>query len=149
MKKEDVLYAKQVYEKIIITQVFNPQEINKAYKRLLGKKEDELINFRKARHFLFNYFYFKRYLEEFPELENEVVEKVEVEKEVEVDNEVEKEVNDVEKISEDTSEETIDLQNILNKIVEYEKLKEEVQDTNEKRSLSMKINHLKKQLNNE
>jgi hypothetical protein len=49
-------YIKNVYENIIMTLVYKPDEIKLAYKMLYGIDEEEVINFTNAKRQLFNAF---------------------------------------------------------------------------------------------
>lgn len=56
VKRSDFNYAKKVYEEIILTQVLNQNKIIKAYKGLYGMPDDELVNVKQARMYLFSLF---------------------------------------------------------------------------------------------
>ena len=174
MKKEDVLYAKHVFNTVVRTQVFNPKAIVEAFKRMNGIDKQVLVNQRQARQFIFNYFYYQRDVERFPDIEQEyqdmyfpkeekvvenkeekVVEKVVENKEdmtvndeliIHVQTEEEKDMTVNDEMVRHEGENTEDTE-ILNQIIELEKQKLATQDTNEKRSLSMRIVNLKKKLN--
>jgi len=60
--KEDILFAEKVYNDVIVTQVFNPNLIVEAYRKLTGV-DTPLVNKMQARRFVFNFFYYKRHLE--------------------------------------------------------------------------------------
>ena len=156
MKKEDVLYAKHVFNTVVRTQVFNPKAIVEAFKRMNGIDKQVLVNQRQARQFIFNYFYYQRDIERFPDIEQEYQDMYFPKEEKVVENKEEKVVEKVVENKEDMTvndemvrhegENTEDTE-ILNQIIELEKQKLATQDTNEKRSLSMRIVNLKKKLN--
>lgn len=56
VKRSDFNYAKKVYEEIILTQVLNQKKIIKAYKGLYGMPDEELVNVKQARMYLFALF---------------------------------------------------------------------------------------------
>lgn len=56
VKRSDFNYAKKVYEEIILTHVLNNDKIIKAYKRLYGMPDEELVNVKQARMYLFSLF---------------------------------------------------------------------------------------------
>lgn len=152
MKKEDVLYAKGVYEKIIKTQVFNPKEVIKAYKQLHGIGEDILVNQLKAKQALFAFFYYGRDKQLFPDIEQEFAEqnKPVEEKKSEVTTQEQDQEQDQEEVVVETTQkqegEDEDLTKLYEEIIELEKQKGMTEDTNEKRSLAMKINHIKRRI---
>lgn len=56
VKRSDFNYAKKVYEEIILTHVLNNDKIIKAYKGLYGMPDEELVNVKQARMYLFSLF---------------------------------------------------------------------------------------------
>ncbi len=56
VKRSDFNYAKKVYEEIILTHVLNNNKIIKAYKGLYGMPDEELVNVKQARMYLFSLF---------------------------------------------------------------------------------------------
>lgn len=56
VKRSDFNFAKKVYEEIILTQVLNQKKIIKAYKGLYGMPDEELVNVKQARMYLFALF---------------------------------------------------------------------------------------------
>lgn len=56
VKRSDFNYAKKVYEEIILTHVLNNDKIIKAYKGLYGMPDEELVNVKQARLYLFSLF---------------------------------------------------------------------------------------------
>jgi len=56
VKRSDFNYAKKVYEEIILTHVLNNEKIIKAYKGLYGMPDEELVNVKQARMYLFSLF---------------------------------------------------------------------------------------------
>ena len=56
VKRSDFDYAKKVYEEIILTHVLNNDKIIKAYKGLYGMPDEELVNVKQARMYLFSLF---------------------------------------------------------------------------------------------
>ena len=56
VKRSDFNYAKKVYEEIILTHVLNNDKIIKAYKGLYGMPDEELVDVKQARMYLFSLF---------------------------------------------------------------------------------------------
>lgn len=56
VKRSDFNYAKKVYEEIILSNVLNNNKIIKAYKGLYGMPDEELVNVKQARIYLFSLF---------------------------------------------------------------------------------------------
>lgn len=56
VKRSDFNYAKKVYEEIILSNVLNNNKIIKAYKGLYGMPDEELVNVKQARLYLFSLF---------------------------------------------------------------------------------------------
>lgn len=56
VKRSDFNYAKKVYEEIILSNVLNNNKIIKAYKGLYGMPDEELVNVKQARMYLFSLF---------------------------------------------------------------------------------------------
>ncbi len=120
VKRSDFNYAKKVYEEIILTRVLNNDKIIKAYKGLYGMPDEELVNVKQARMYLFSLF----------NNENNL-----------------KSLNILEDVDPDGVYNN-DIDALLIQIHEYQD-KLDYNDNltaNERRSLRMRINHLNKKL---
>lgn len=120
VKRSDFNYAKKVYEEIILTHVLNNDKIIKAYKGLYGMPDEELVNVKQARMYLFSLF----------NNENNL-----------------KSLNIIEDVDPDGIYNN-DIDALLIQIHEYQD-KLDYNDNltaNERRSLRMRINHLNKKL---
>lgn len=121
VKRSDFNYAKKVYEEIILSNVLNNNKIIKAYKGLYGIPDEELVNVKQARVYLFSLF----------NNENNL-----------------KSLNILEDVDPDGVYNNDDSDALLIQIHEYQ---DELDfndnlSPNERRSLRMRINHLNKKL---
>ncbi len=118
VKRSDFNYAKKVYEEIILTHVLNNDKIIKAYKGLYGMPDEELVNVKQARMYLFSLF----------NNENNL-----------------KSLNILEDVDPDYNN---DIDALLIQIHEYQDELDYNDNltANERRSLRMRINHLNKKL---
>lgn len=118
VKRSDFNYAKKVYEEIILTRVLNNDKIIKAYKGLYGMPDEELVNVKQARMYLFSLF----------NNENNL-----------------KSLNILEDVDPDNNN---DIDALLIQIHEYQDELDYNDNltANERRSLRMRINHLNKKL---
>lgn len=120
VKRSDFNFAKKVYEEIILTQVLNQKKIIKAYKGLYGMPDEELVNVKQARMYLFALF----------NNENNL-----------------KSINIIEDVDPDGVYNN-DSDALLIQIHEYQDELDfnDNLNVNERRSLKMRINHLNKKL---
>lgn len=134
--KEDILWAKDVYDKVIWTQTLNPQAIREAFKRLFGY---DAINAQQAKikvSMYFTYQYKEDSVDTNLPLDSETLSVNNTNQSHQED--LTPSLSDIELIS-DT-----DNQDVSEKIKLLEADYENAVDANEKRSITQRINKLKK-----
>lgn len=160
MTKEEYEFVKEVYEEIVIKQILDTIKLKAAANIILGKEKDELIAVNRARQIIYNFcnYQAKEFLDEFEStLDDKYVDKTETqegdprtmsqsqegqshseEQNDEIPNQSDEELpNQSDEDDEIISETELELERLQK---EYDK----EEDTNKRRSLKMKINHLNK-----
>ncbi|MFW6242803.1 MAG: hypothetical protein ACOC2W_01455 [bacterium] len=157
MNLEQYKYVEKVYNEIIKTQLLKPKEIKTAANYILNNKEDALISTLRAKRIIYSFMnnQAKKFLEAFEEVLEDVDDDKSVDKtdtnapepEPKPEEQSHSEDDDVHYTGIKEQEDTEDLDAVKQQIKELEQKRENSNDSNEKRSLSMKINYLKKKLN--
>lgn len=150
LTQEQFDYVKETYEEIVIKGILNNERLRKSYRLLQNLSDDDLVHIRYARKYIFNFFQ-----NNYP---YQIIDEEETEQE---DNETEEEENQEDETLELDNEELETEQiGLLKPQEELQRLEDELEYTesievteenkkeltNHKRSLKMKINHLKKKL---
>lgn len=154
MDKEKLMYVKKVYDEVVQTQLLYPDKLRTAANYILGREVDSPISTVQAKRVIYSFWNTKaqEMLQEMDSLfsmnDTDSTQTNAPEpnpsKEDQSHSEDEDE-DDSEDYDENEALESAKLE-LLNQIEELKQKKEESIDTNEKRSLSMKINYLNKKL---